>query len=251
MPKQPHKIRWRDSDTAELQRVINNFNAKLYRIQKKNPELADYLPNRVKKSDVIKSIETRADFNRIINSYKRFSKRGAESPVRSSRGAKATQWEVDEFKKKQRIENARRTRERKKLNEQDVKIAGKSTGIKRAEMGSIAENALKPSRKNFDNLSQKEWDLATANIDKMLNASYRAERLELMRENYLKGLYEQGFLDDSPELEEYIRGVDIQKFYDTVQTDETGTFMFYKDPIAYETRRDSLIDTWQTAFEGK
>lgn len=251
MAKQPSKIRWRDSDTAELQRVINNFNAKLYRLNKNNPDLAEFLPDRVKKSEVIKSIETRADFNRVLNSYKRFSKRGAEAPVKSSRGAKSTQWEVDEFKQKQRIENARRTRERKKLNEQEVKIAGKGTGVKRAEMGSVKENALKPSRKNFNNMSQKEWVLATANIDKMLDASYREERLVLMRENYLKGLTEQGFLDDSPELEEYIRGLDLQKFHDTVQTDETGTFMFYKDPIAYEARREALINTWRTAFEGK
>lgn len=251
MAKQPSKIRWRDSDTAELQRVINNFNAKLYRLKKNNPELSDYLPDRVKKSDVIKSIETRADFNRVLNSYKRFSKRGAEAPVKSSRGAKSTEWEVSEFNKKQAIENARRTRELKKLNEQEVKIAGKGTGVKRAEMGSVKENALKPSRKNFNNLSRKEWKLAITIFDKMLDASYREERLILMRENYLKGLTEQGFLDDSPELEEYIRGLDIQKFHDTVQTDDAGTFLFYKDPIAYEARREALLNTWRTAFEGK
>lgn len=251
MAKQPSKIRWRESDTAELQRVINNFNAKLYRLKKNNPDLSEYLPDRVKKTEVIKSIESRADFNRITNSLKRFSKRGSEAPVKSTRGAKATKWEVGEFKKKQQIENARRTRERKKLGEQEVKIAGKGTGVKRAEMGTVKENALKPSRKNFDNMSQKEWDLATTNIDKMLDASHRQDRLMKMRENYLKGLTEQGFLDDSPELEQYIRGIELQKFHDTVQTDETGTFMFYKDPIAYEARRESLLNTWRTAFEGK
>lgn len=244
------KIRWRDSDVQELQRIINNYNNKLYRLRKNHPEMIDFLPQRMTKKDAIASIETRADFKRVTSSLKRFSRRGAEAPVTSSRGAKATQWEVDEFKHKQRIENARRTRERKAIEAKEVKIAGKGQGRTRAEMGSIKENELKPSRKKFDNMSQKEWELASKNMDRLLNYTEREKKKLQMRENYLKGLTENGFLDDNPELEKYIRGIDIDTFYETVQTDETATFFFYKDPIAYKARLDTLIDTWKTAFEG-
>lgn len=243
-------IRWRDSDTKELERLIKNFNAKLYRLHKNHPELVDYLPPKVTKADTIASIETRADFKRIANSLQRFTRRGAETPVTSSRGAKATKWEVDEFRLKQQIENARRTRERKAIEEKEVKIAGKGTGKTRAEMGSIKENELKPSKKRFDNMSQKEWELATKAMDKLFNATEREAKRLQMRENYLKGLTENGFLDDAPELEEYIRGLDIDTFYETVQTDETATFFFYKDPIAYKARLDTLKETWQAAYEG-
>lgn len=244
------KIRWRESDTQELQRIINNYNNKLYRLKKAHPEMADFLPQRMTKKEAIASIETRADFNRLTKSLQRFSKRGAEKPVTSSRGAKATQWEIDEFKIKQRVENARRAREREKIESKEVKIAGKRQGKTRAEMGSIKENALKPSKKNFNNMSQKEWDLASKNIDKMLNATEREKKKLEMRENYIKGLTQNGFLDENPELEKFIRGMDIDTFYETVQTDETATFFFYKDPIAWNARRDALIDTWKTAFEG-
>lgn len=244
------KIRWRDSDVQELQRIINNYNNKLYRLKKNHPETADFLPQRMTKKDAIAAIETRADFSRLTKSLQRFSQRGAEAPVVSSRGAKATQWEVDEFRRKQQIENARRTRERKAIEAKEVKIAGKGQGRTRAEMGTIKENELKPSRKNFQNMSQKEWELASKNMDRLLNATARNEKKLQMRENYLKGLTENGFLDDRPELEEYIRGIDIETFYETVQTDETATFFFYKDPIAYKSRLDTLIDTWKTAFEG-
>ena len=113
------KIRWRDADEKELQRVINNYNAKLYRLAKNKPEMVDILPQRLTKKEAVKSIESRADFNRLVNSLQRFSKKGAEKPVVSKRGAKATQWEVNEFVHKQRIENARRTRERKKIEKED------------------------------------------------------------------------------------------------------------------------------------
>ena len=237
-------IRWRESDTRELQRIINNFNAKIYRLRKNHPELKDYLPDTVKKKDVIKGIETRADFNRTIKSLQRFTKRGAENPVKSSRGAKSTEWEVGEFKLKQRIENARRTRERKKLEDKQVKSRGKETGVKRAEMGSIKENALKPSKKKFDNLSQKEWELAKRNIDNLLNASYRDERLLKMKDNYIKGLITAGYSD---ELIEMVRGLDPDKFIETVTTDQDATFDFIFDPLELKVKNDALIEVWSNA----
>lgn len=244
------KIRWRESDLKELQRVINNYNNKIYRTKKNHPELVDVLPQRMTKKEAVAAIETRADFKRLTASLQRFSKRGAEKAVTSKRGAKSTEWAVDEFKRKQRLENSRRKREREKIESKEVKIAGKGQGRTRAEMGSIKENSLKPSKKKFENMSQKEWDLARKNMDRLLNATEREKKRQEMRENYLKGLTENGFLDDCPELENFIRGVDIDTFYETVQTDETATFFFYKDPIAYRTRLDTLVDTWQAAYEG-
>ena len=244
------KILWRDSDKQELTRVIRNYNAKLRRLEKAHPEMMEFLPQKLTKKDAIASIETRADFKRLTSSLQRFTKRGAEAPVVSSRGAKATQWEVNEFKNKQRIENARRTRERKKLESQEVKIAGKGQGRTRAEMGTLKENELKPSRKKFENMSQKEWELASKNMDRLLNYTEREKKKIQMRENYIKGLTENGFLDKGSPLESYIRGVDLETFYTTVQTDEVATFFFYKDPIAWEARYNALIDTWKTAFEG-
>ena len=33
-----HKIRWNESDDQELKRVVRNFNAKLKRLEKKDPQ---------------------------------------------------------------------------------------------------------------------------------------------------------------------------------------------------------------------
>ena len=43
-----NKIRWRESDKKELARLAKNFNAKLEYQLKKNPELKDVLPEKVK-----------------------------------------------------------------------------------------------------------------------------------------------------------------------------------------------------------
>ena len=209
--------------------------------------MKDYLPERVKKSDAIKSIETRADFNRLTHSLQRFSKRGAEKPVSSSRGAKSTQWEVNEFKHKQRIENARRTRERKKLEQQEVLSRGKSTGVKRAEMGTIKENSLQPSKKKFDNLSQKEWELAKRNIDRQLNASYRDEKKLRMKENYIKGLITAGYPDSLIEL---VKNTDIDKFVETVVNDTEASFDFIYDPLELKAKSEALTEVWNNVNKG-
>lgn len=247
MSKQPSKIRWRESDLDELQRTIKNFNAKIYRERKKDPGAGDFLPETVRKADIVKSIESRADFNRIVNSLQRFSRRGAETPVKSSRGAKATQWEIDEFKHKQRIENARRTRERKKLEEQEVKSRGKGTGVKRAAMGSVKENSLKPSRKNFDNLSQKEWELAKKNLDNMLDVSYRERKQTQMKENYIKGLITAGFPDS---VINKVRNVPLETFLNTINTDNEASFDFIYDPIELKIKAESLLEVWNHALNG-
>lgn len=248
MSKQ-YKIRWRESDTQQLKRTVKNFNAKINRILKKNPEAISYLPQKITIKEAREMIETRADLNRLTHSLQRFSKRGAEKAVSSSRGAKATEWEVKEFNRKQATVNRKRKKELDKITAQEVKIGGKTTGQTRARMGSIKENDLHQMKKNFKNMTQKEWDLAMRSIDAQLNTTEQRKKRETMRENYIKGLREGGFLDEHPELETYIRGVDLDTFYETVQTDETATFTFYKDPIEWQTRLDYIEATWQRAYE--
>lgn len=242
-------IRWRESDTAQLKRAVKNFNAKISYQLKKHPERAEYLPQKLKYKDVKANISTRSELNRQLHSLQRFQKRGAEKPVHGLRGVKTTEWEWKEYKTKERIDNARKTRELKKVQDEEVKIGGKGTGNKRAEMGTVKENSLKPSHKSIDNMSQKEWELARKNIDNRLNENYRNSKLEQMRENYIKGLTENGFLDFDDSIEFYIRNVDLDTFFTITQTDETGSFYFYKDPIAWETRREQIFKTWKTAFE--
>lgn len=213
--------------------------------------MEEFLPQPVKRKDVFDSIETRADFNRVIKSLQRFSERGAEKPYVSKRGAKMTAWERKEFIYKQAAVNRRRERERKRIEEKEVRVGGKGQGSTRAQMGTIKQNELKPSRKNPQNMSQKEWELARDNIERALNRTAVAQKMDTMRENYIKGLREAGILDADPQIEELIRGISAQDFYDNVETDETATFQFYKDPQAFETLVHYIRKTWETIYSEK
>jgi len=247
MSKQ-YNIRWRESDLKELERAINNFNQKLYRTKKKNPESAVYLPDRAKKTDVVKSIKTRADFNRELKSLRNFSKRGAEKPVHIKGKKPITKWAKKEYKKKQRRENLLKQKEFEKLKDKNVLVGGRDTGVSRVKMGSIRENSLKPNERKPEEMTRHEFEKEFNRINKRLNANAQGERLKQMKANYLKGLTDSGILGLHPEIEDFINEIDEEKFLETSQIDETATFDFYNDPIELEERAKYISQAWFNAL---
>ena len=234
-------IRWREADEKEVERVIRNFNQKLYRVQKRQPELAPYLPARLKKADVIASIHTRADFNRILNSYRRFSRKGAEKPIHSTRGAKLTTWEEKEYKLRERLANRKKAAKLKKLQEKPVTSRGTPTGATRKEMGKIKEVDLKPSDFNIENLSKKEWEYKKKQIDSQLDDLQDILGKQNMKSNYIKGLTDAGF---SVDLVDMVRNTDLDDFIDTINTDTEADFDFIYDPLDHAVKEEALQEVW-------
>lgn len=248
MSKQ-YKMRWRDSDVQELERAINNFNQKLYRTKKKNPEAAAYLPDRAKKSDIIKSIGSRADFKKIITSLKSFSKRGAEKPVKIKGLKPITKWQKQEFNKLKRRDALAKKKELERLKDKEIKVGGTPTGYTRLQMGTIRENQLQPYNKKATELTKHEFDKAYNMLRKRFDASARAERIKTMKDNYIKGLRDSGILGRDPELETIINDIDDDEFLDTVINDETGSFEFYSSPEEVEVRTEYIHNTWTQASQ--
>lgn len=241
MPKQ-YNIRWGRSDYSTLSHLVRKVNKKVFEIEVKRPDIAGYQPPMLDYQDVKKNIKTRQDLNNFINKYRRYLREGVEETIKSDRGAVASKWAVKEFEIAQRAENTRRRSTAKRLGEQNVKVGGKDTGVKRAEMGKIKENAVKPSNKKFKNQSQREWELASKLFDKKMHSTYNDERQQLMIENYVKGLIAEGYND---ELINLMNKIPLKKFIEVVDTDEKATFDFIYDPLELKVKQDSLIELWE------
>lgn len=259
MPRR-NKIRWRESDAEKLRKAVKNFNARVAYVLKTNEhaktldakpdDLAKgdfYIPNKQKYNDVLASIETRKDFNRVIKSLERFNAKTSK-PVKTERSANMSKYLYDEARYKQQALRPIMDEEAKRIAALETKIAGEPTGNTR-KMGDIKKHQTRAHERNVKNLSKRDLPIFFKNLDNLLNAQYRKEQREMMRENYIKGLTLNGFLDENPEIEEYIRGVDIDTFYDNAITDDTATFYFYKDPIAFEVRKTAIVNTWKAAYE--
>ena len=241
MSKQ-YNIRWGRSDYSKLSHLVRKVNKKVFEIEVKRPDIAGYQPAMLDYQDVKENIKTRQDFNNFIKKYNRYLREGVEETLKSDRGAVASKWAVREFEIAQRAENTRRRATAKRLGEQDVTIGGKSTGVKRAEMGKIKENAVRPSQKKFKNQSQREWDLASRLFDKKMHSTYNDERQQKMIENYVKGLIAEGYND---ELIDLMNKIPLSKFLEVVDTDEKATIDFIYDPLELKVKQDSLIEMWE------
>lgn len=237
------QIRWRESDLQELQRVINNFNAKLYRISKNRPEDMQFMPERLTKTQALKDITTRADYNKFLASAKRFSsQRGSEELVTlKNERHKVTQWHVDEQKRRERAENIRRAKLKKKIEAQEVTIAGKGTGVKRAAMGKIKEHAVDPIHKDLNKMTMKEFDEAWKLYEKRDRESFQAAKKELALRNYIKAMIKEGFSDSTIQL---LNAVDVNTFDIKLDTDEAATFDFIYSPEELRAKESALKELW-------
>lgn len=261
MPKQ-HSIRWRKRDVENLQREIRNYNARVAYAMKKNPDavLLDNVPETPGKNqfiladkksfkDVKASIETRQDFNEVMASLKRFTAESAK-PVKTERGGRLSKYMMGEAEIEQKRLKPIVEKELARINEIELKESGKSTGTKLWEMGSAKKHQTRAHERNINNLSMSDLPYFLKNLDNMLSAKWRAEERDQMRENYIQGLIDQGFLNSGDELETYIRGVDADTFYDNVLADDAATFFFYKDNnFEFEVRKTAIINTWKAAYE--
>lgn len=253
MPKKQPSIRWRQRDLDELQRTINNFNSKLYRMQKKNPDLEGILPSRVTKTNLQNEIATRQEYNKIIQSLQEFSKRGGEGDLPSTDSPiQKTEWEIEHQTLRGELANKRQAQKREELAERNVKTGGKDTGVSRVAMGKIRENQGKDINPDMSKKrSTTEFNKAVKNIDSILNKELIEKKQLVMRENYIKGLTDYGILDDpkvAKELLKYINGVSHDTFVNTVVDDEFASFQWYKDKQELQVRIQGVLEAWKTAY---
>lgn len=230
MPKQ-YNIKWRKSDRQTVSNTVRQFNAKITRLLKKNPELKDFLPERITVKGLTERIKTRADFNREINSVKRFLRRGAENPITTKKGIQTTTWEKREIGYKVAQINRNRRRQREKANVSTYK----------GTMGSIRENNLQPKRYNIDTISPRDWDKFIQSVEKQVQSTYNEEKMKRYKENYIKGLYNV-FGGKGQIIADVVRGIPDEDFQQLFFDDPVLQLDFIYDPIEAHLRIDSILE---------
>lgn len=178
-----NKIQWRESDKKELARLTKNFNAKLEYQLKKNPELKDVLPEKVKVRDLKKDIVSRKDLKRTLDKLATFSQRGMEKVVTNEKGERATLFEIEQAKKNVRRLNAQRRAEQKKIDEMPVYIDGKKAVTVRRM---VQEQKAKPIQFDFNKSEKGGFKKFADYVEKKISDS----RYEIESNAYLATLKE-------------------------------------------------------------
>ena len=223
-----HQIRWQDADLRELKRVVRNYNAKLNRLARKNPEIKNVLPEKVGVRQLKELINTRQDLKRELNSLKRFSKKGSEQivDVPNNDTLKITKWQREEMNRRVAVINRRRKHRLDLIENIDVESRGEKTGYKLRDigMGKVETNELRPMQAFYSTMDvtglRKKWDT----IIRHSQSDYFTQRDYQLRDNFIKGLKEN-----------YNEG-DILDVIKSIESMDIGDFLgeFYKDPGAFE-----------------
>lgn len=237
-----HKIRWNDSDEQELKRVVRNFNAKLRRLEKKDPQKynKNTLPtfwdsatqtytNTISARQLKDLIQTRKDFKRELNSLRRFSKRGSEEIVKiptNDDNLYLTKWQRTEMNRRAHYINMRREHRRTMIENVEIEQDGKKLGYTRKDFGMgkihIVElepiKAFNPSTEKYNVKARFRSIMKQSQTDYFNASDYR------LRENFIRGLEENYRKNDIAAVVEHIRNMDIKEFLNE----------FYKDPNAFE-----------------
>lgn len=213
----PRSIRWRPSDEEELRKAVKNFNAKLSRLAKKDPQKAAALPERASVKQLRELIHTRQDLNREINSLRRFSKKGAEEIViapDNKYNLEITKWQRYEMNLRKSIIN----RKRKKRFDEVMSIEAESQGVKlgytrgQIGMGSIEKNSLLPINAFTPSMNRADLNMKHRALMKESQDDYWEWRDTRMKEGYIKGLAQNYNPNDVKDIIDAIRQMDFKEF---------------------------------------
>lgn len=247
MSKQ-HKIKWRESDTKELNRVVKNFNAKLNRLAKSGNNVI--LPDKVKVSELKKLINTRQDLTREINMLKRFSKKGAEKGViieGNENNLTITKWQRTEMNRRVGIINRKRKERFDLLKDLEVYSRGQSLGYKKGDigMGRISEHTLKPMNAFTKSMSRIDLKAKWKAIMKESPSDFFTETDFRLKENYINTMLRNYNEEDVKEVIEVIQDMDIKDFIIKFEQEQDVFDWNYPDEEKYQQYLSTLKSIWK------
>ncbi len=234
--RKQYNIRWRPADIKTITNLVRQFNAKITRTINKNPDSASYLPERISTATLKNRIETRQDFNRIVNEYKRFLNKGAENPYHARSGLVLTQWEKRETGIKVGIINRRR---RAQL------IAAAPSTIK-GTMGTIRDNSLLHKKYNVDTITPENWKKFIESVNKQSYSNYMRNQLQLYKSNYIKSVHSVfGGSEYESAIMHLLYDVPIGFFSDAMYDNPYLGIDFVYDEHDMEIVAQKLIQEWK------
>lgn len=270
------KIRWQDSDIQELGRAINNFNRKIDRIVKKNPELKSAMPEKIRLngytdkdgkyiSGLKELINTRQDLKREINALKRFTDRknvidiiydektkkkkyiGVEI-VNEEYNTKVTLWQKKEINRRKAFINKRREERLKMIEETDVVSRGKELGYTRGHIGvgrtEILE--LQPLTGITEGANQQSiWKKYRSFLEQSQSDFYTLKDYRC-KENYLTGLYNNFNETEIDEIARKVENMPIDEFLKIFNSDENAKFTELYKPT--ESERKKAVKTLKAVW---
>ena len=253
MSKQ-YKTRWREDDQDALRKAVKNFNAKLTRLEKKDPAQKNALPDRVTVKQMKELITTRQDLQRELNALRRFTRPGAEQLVEIPEheyNMKITKWQKEEMTRRVAIINRKRKDRYEAIRDLEMKDRGEGLGYTVGEadegigMKSVDRNASAPMKAFSGKMTRPDLRAKFRNIMQESQSSYWNRREEIMKNTYKKTILENFSENDVQDVLKAIDNMSFGDFYEKFKSD-SGKFesLYPGDQAQYKSYVEGLKSTW-------
>lgn len=220
-------IRWKRGDYVKLAKAVASFNRKVNRL---TTDETKYLPELRNYKELKKSIMTRKELNRVVNSLKKFKAEGMEKKVELPSGKELTKWEYNQIK-------LARNRAIGKLEDERMGISEKPIG----RMGDKRLREINRTIQRYKGIEYQEGYNFKASLESLYKAGrFDAEmiKFEQYRNNFMNALEEMSTYDNYEELQYKLSQIkNPREFYDFVrQSPELmDLFLYYKDKATAQT----------------
>jgi hypothetical protein len=230
-----------DRKRNELKKAVKNYNAKISYNEKKGN---DFMPEKQKFKDILKSVSNTTEINKVIADLKKFSQKGQEKPIVNKNGITLTAYEAKKFDKT--IKSVNKKREKQAEEEKTKTLKGENGQTITAEK-TIKEQQNKPVKKvSHDNFkSLKEFHEFLKWGEKELLTGTDSKRNEQYKTNYLKSLDTVfgGYPEMYKKLKKAVNGFTTRKFIEIYQNEALGDINYlYFGGDELKDKFDNLIE---------
>ena len=256
-------IRYDQKLLNEIRRIVNNYNAKIRRLEGKDSELV--LPSRFDRQDVKNLRETtknRADLRRKLKNLQEFTKRGGERNI-TVKGREIPRYK---YKQIQRYRNliSRRLTAREEFNRSTYPTyEGKQERFTIAQQFNEESRNIEAQRKRL--LDVDYLDYSPSSLDDYiasLESNARTVNLSTWQQNYADMLLESGYVYNIPhaklhDLREKILELSPSQFDRLFKTESTiKQILYYYNQVnelgvdvAFENMESDVVNIYNSLFE--
>lgn len=219
-----YNIRWRQDDEEQLRKAVRNYNAKLSRLEKKDPKNKNALPDKISVKQIKSLIETRQDLKREVNALQRFTRRGAEELISvpdNDYNLKITKWQKEEITRRVGVINQRRKRRLENLKQIEMTDRGQKLGYTVGEfgMGKAEEVSLRPLTAFTGKMNQADLKKKFKHVLKESQDNYYSKKEENFRKTFVDTLKRNYHEEDIQDIIDDIEDMDYNDFYAEVQSE--------------------------------
>lgn len=202
------KIRWREKDESEINKLVRAFNRKAKRAAKKYG--AEIQPEAINLRELKKALKEgdRNLYRKTKSKLSSYLVKGAEMPYTTKAGVNITLWQKREIDRAFKSINAKRRAAMRKYD----------PSIYRGTMHGIQDMNLQPRRNTVQEIQPKTFKKFVENLEKQYLTEDRARQAQY-KDNYLSAL-KNVFGENSPLLEK-VRAIPADKLVE----------MYFKSPF--------------------